>query len=305
MQAKNPDPHLVALSVAAYRWLLGLYPQSFRYEYGPHMLQVFRDSAIVSVRRDGVGGLPPLWGRTLLDLVRTVAEEHMQRGVDMTRDTFIRLSGWGMIVGTVLLALLFSSALDESNVRLFLYNTLGIESTARNIYQIRTVASTVAEIVGVGALSLLTMGILGLQLRYGKQVGQLGEYSLWASFAGGAIATVIVMGWALSLYISFTWFFWSGFVMLFFLGLFGLVAIRHKPMKRGNWLPFLAGGPLSLVAAAAAVVEMTGGAWPDWGWMNTILPLLSAVALVLLGFILAEPTSEADSQGTRVEAATT
>jgi glutamine synthetase adenylyltransferase len=68
---------LVAVSDRLYRLLLTGYPASFRRHYGPHMAQVFRDSARDAWHRRGLLGLMALWTHTLSDLVATVPQEHL------------------------------------------------------------------------------------------------------------------------------------------------------------------------------------------------------------------------------------
>ncbi len=43
MNTPATDPQAVKLSASFYNLLLASYPTRFRQEYGPHMLQVFRD----------------------------------------------------------------------------------------------------------------------------------------------------------------------------------------------------------------------------------------------------------------------
>lgn len=68
-----------ALSEYVYRLLLRLYPSEFRREYGPHMVQLFRDCARAAAARDGWSGHWQLWLRTLLDLIRTAPNEHLEK----------------------------------------------------------------------------------------------------------------------------------------------------------------------------------------------------------------------------------
>jgi hypothetical protein len=50
------DALAVRLSVRIYELFLNIYPKSFQREYGPHMLQVFRDCSIRSFEREGSTG---------------------------------------------------------------------------------------------------------------------------------------------------------------------------------------------------------------------------------------------------------
>jgi serine/threonine protein kinase len=72
-----------------YRILLGLYPAAFREEYGPLMVQLFRDMCR-DARRSGTGGLVRLWLHTLFDLIRSALREHLaKRGGTMSIPTQI------------------------------------------------------------------------------------------------------------------------------------------------------------------------------------------------------------------------
>jgi hypothetical protein len=57
------------------------------------MVQVFRDCCLRSYRLHGLPGMLNLWIHTLLDYFKSVVEEYMQKGIHMSKSTFIRLSG--------------------------------------------------------------------------------------------------------------------------------------------------------------------------------------------------------------------
>ena len=66
----------------AYCLLLHVYPEVHRRQYGPLMAQLFRDMCADAYRQGGTLGLIGLWGRTLVDTVRTAVPEHLYaRGV--------------------------------------------------------------------------------------------------------------------------------------------------------------------------------------------------------------------------------
>ena len=67
-----------AVSERVYRLLLLAYPLEFRREYGPSMVQLFRDCCREDTR-DSHSGLWRLWLRTLLDLVQTAPKEHLEK----------------------------------------------------------------------------------------------------------------------------------------------------------------------------------------------------------------------------------
>jgi len=63
------------ISYRIYDLLLRAYPAKFRDEYGPPMAQVFRDCHRAEKRR---GKLAGLWLRTLLDVVHSAPQEHIE-----------------------------------------------------------------------------------------------------------------------------------------------------------------------------------------------------------------------------------
>ena len=68
---------LIAFSTRLYRLLLALYPRAHRREYGPLMAQAFRDLCREAWPAGSYRALAGLWARTLVDLLRTAAREHL------------------------------------------------------------------------------------------------------------------------------------------------------------------------------------------------------------------------------------
>lgn len=289
MEEARKDPRLVAISVHIYHRLVVIYPPSFKDEYAQHMVQVFRDRSLDTYRHQGVTGMPRIWAETLIDLIKTVSEEHLQRGVTMTRDTFIRLSGWALIVGVVLIILSIMGLADESRMRMMLYDLLGPPATTPVYYQVRSIASVATGILWIGGPGFITLGLLGLQLSYGRKTGNWGRLFLWISIASGILATFTVVGWTLIIDLSWELFFWALVAMLLSLGLFGVVATREKPMPRGNFLPLLAGLPAGLWAAVTATISAVTGTevMNSLPLLSQALQLLTVVSLIALGFVLA------------------
>jgi hypothetical protein len=60
-----------------YASLMRLYPQEFRDEYGPSMLQLFTDQCRSTMQENGTRGMIFLWLRTLMDLAFSVLREHV------------------------------------------------------------------------------------------------------------------------------------------------------------------------------------------------------------------------------------
>ncbi len=74
----EPEPsQWVSLSVRLYRRLLALYPAAYRREYGPWMVQAFRDLCRAAYRQGGAWRVGGLWLRTLADTLATAAAERL------------------------------------------------------------------------------------------------------------------------------------------------------------------------------------------------------------------------------------
>ena len=93
----------IELSAGIYGALLMLYPKEYREEYGPHMVQVFRDSCHYEVGRAGVLGLVALLARTVVDLLSTAVTER-NKTPEVHREVVMKK--WlGRIGGAVLIGL--------------------------------------------------------------------------------------------------------------------------------------------------------------------------------------------------------
>jgi hypothetical protein len=91
VKGRASSERLLSLSARLYRCLVRLYPPQFRSEYGPQMVQAFRDGCREELCQRGIIRLIALWGHTLLDLVVTAPLEHMRKGELMnTREKDLR-----------------------------------------------------------------------------------------------------------------------------------------------------------------------------------------------------------------------
>jgi hypothetical protein len=80
-----------ALSLRVFALLLRAYPNDFRREYGPHMVQVFRDQYRAQSLKQGPFVWLRLWLDTLRDFFQSVAKEHFEnRGKDNSFMTNLR-----------------------------------------------------------------------------------------------------------------------------------------------------------------------------------------------------------------------
>lgn len=76
-------PTTIQRAAGIYGALLWLYPRDHRRDYGPLMVQLFRDQCEEAYARRGVRGLLPVWLRTLWDLCLTALREHLRLAADL------------------------------------------------------------------------------------------------------------------------------------------------------------------------------------------------------------------------------
>jgi hypothetical protein len=73
------DSRIVRWSVRVYEKLILAYPAEFRKKYGGEMIDIFREIAADAWQRRGTVGLLAIGFRVLLDLARTVPQEHFAK----------------------------------------------------------------------------------------------------------------------------------------------------------------------------------------------------------------------------------
>lgn len=280
------NPGLVALSLAAYQMLLFAYPGRFRSEYGPLMAQAFRDCCLRALRQEGPPGLLALWSLTLADWIKSVIEQHLLKGVHMSKARFIRISSWALILGAA--ALLIASAAAAA------------VSPATSQYDARyrptdPLFQAVQAALFPTAVLLLTTGIAGLYARYGTESGRLGQLGLILGVTGG-IGTFAAM---LGLFIVHNGEpIWSAMmftiaVMFGGLALFGIASLQSHVLPRGNYLPLVAGIGFPAIVVASLVFEAVTGRWLEINdLVATVIYLVTALALLALGQILRSGTNE-------------
>lgn len=113
------------ISCRIYRILLAAYPADFRREYGPSMLQVFRDSASDATTREGKFTRAKFWFAILGDLVVSASRQHIEnvREVNgpmnnMRRD-LIAVVGCAVIILTAFMLLSYGRAHEVGSLLVF------------------------------------------------------------------------------------------------------------------------------------------------------------------------------------------
>jgi hypothetical protein len=206
-----------------------LYPAHFRQDYGGHMAQVFRDVCRDAYRQGGAWGLANWWADALFDLLQTVIEEHRKVTLAMSLTRFIQWSGWLCILGGVFFAVSSISQLQGS-IR-------GFELTL---------------IALIPAMTLITLGLVGIFLRYNAQLNLFGKLSLLTAVVGAVVAAV-------------------GWLMVF------VVGDDFWQLAVVGWLLFIAGH--TVFGGFATTVHLL----PKWNWallIGSALPL----TVTVLGF---------------------
>ncbi|HSR47924.1 MAG TPA: hypothetical protein VLL77_08040 [Anaerolineales bacterium] len=261
-------PAPVDLSVRIYNWLLAAYPAPFRAEYGPHMVQVFRDACRRDYRRGGLPAMTWLWARTSLDLIRTTVEEHIERGLDMNREKFVRWSGWALMAGGIL----FSAGLILGSFDTTWEDPIGGVDA---FYEI-------SQIVGIVLGQILfVVGLIGLRTGFASRSGGIGAALLIVSLVG----SVISLGGMLFMSISeIAWSAWLLGLTTMTLALagYGVVAIRRRVFTRWNFAPLLAGIVIPALVGISAAIESNGGSMGEWTFPIGVST--TAIGLILLGF---------------------
>ncbi|MBF8257460.1 MAG: hypothetical protein HW404_825 [Anaerolineales bacterium] len=269
MRGRTGAPATVDLSIRIYTWLLAAYPGQFRTEYGHHMAQVFRDVCRRDYRRGGLSGITSLWARTSLDLIRTTVEEHIERGLEMNREKFVRWSGWALVAGAVL----FAAGMIIGSFDSYDMDPIGGVDAFYEISQ--------AVGLALGQV-LFVIGLLGLRAGYAGRSGSLGAGLLLLAVIGSvaSLAGLLAMS-------SFEdgWLVWMGgyLTMTLALTIFGIVAVRRRVFSRWNYAPILAGIGVPLLFGIGMVgVSSVSGQAPEWGAFLAVV--LTSVGLILIGY---------------------
>jgi hypothetical protein len=292
MEETANEPRSLILSARLYQALLVVYPSEFRQAYGSPMLQVFRDCCRRALGETGPAGLLALWARTLLDTLQTAIEEHVQRGVDMSKEKFIKLSGWALLLGGPALLLGFLAGTRPE------YNQFNARSLPIDQY-----ANAIEGPLSVMAMFLLAVGFTGLFLQYRRQAGSFGQASLGLSALSGIVGAVGSLG--LFIVGNEPWWsiFFFGLIFEFVgLALFGMANLRQRIMPRWNGLPLLAGIWVPLYVLVSYILEKSSGSWIQAPLVvDMSMFLLTTVGLAGLGYVLqAEPTKPTVTQATAV-----
>jgi len=99
MSSTNRFIHIAA---NLYQLLIIIYPASFRREFGPEMVVIFRDVSCAERDKKGAAALIGLWIALFFDLIATAVIERIREVYAMSTSNFGRLAGLGGILAGLL-----------------------------------------------------------------------------------------------------------------------------------------------------------------------------------------------------------
>jgi hypothetical protein len=187
----------------------------------------------------------------------------------MSREKFVRWSGWALMAGAVLFAAgLILGSFDPSDM-----DPIG------GVDAFYEISQAVGLALGHG---LFVIGLTGLRTGYTERSGSLGAALLVLAVIGSVVS---LGGLLLMSSIEAGWEMWMGgfLAMTLTLAVFGIVAVRRRVFSRWNFAPILAGVGLPLLfgIGIAGVDSVTGQA-PEWA--SLVAVALTAVGLILVGY---------------------
>ena len=272
----NPQlttPPILNISQRAFTRLLVLYPREYRQEYGPLMAQLFKDCSREAIGQHGGSALLALWASTLLDLFKTAFEEHFKELTHMSKEKFIRLGGWALMVGAIFLMLILTVGSLETSFA----DPLGGRDAWVEYMKL-----------GVGPLGMLLLltGTLALRSAY----GQVGRTALSVSAVGAFAAAVGALGSGLLIPgdpVSWVLFFLGVVIHFFGLGVFAVNCVQRNVMPGVNWLLILGGFALPALGLFQIAIQLITGTdfYLGEGVQISVLGF-TALSLLVVGYQL-------------------
>ena len=173
---KSPSyPPLISISIRIFQVMLAFYPARFRQEYGVHMMQVFRDCSLQAYRQSSATAMIRLWAITIVDWLKTVIEGQSSRQVEMSRAKFIRMCGWSLMAGPVVL---FVGLGEPAQYRDLLLNMTTEPLDPARLSAIQTILETVLILFSLLGLSFIYFGFWGFRRNYQGKLSKMGRLSL-------------------------------------------------------------------------------------------------------------------------------
>lgn len=276
---KSPSyPFIISISISIFHRMLAFYPRHFRQEFGAQMSQVFRDCSLQAYRQSGAPGMIHLWVITLVDWLKTVIEEHLNRDTEMNRLKFVRLSGWSLMAGPVVL---FVGLGEPAQYHDLISNVPAEPLDPARISSLFLIIETALILFILLGLVFIYFGFWGLRKHYQDKVRKIGRLSLRLLAISSGVS---LLGAVFSLTRIELWWiiFITGFMLCFVsLAIFGIAALREKPFTRWNALPLLTGVWLPGMLVIGGI-----SGWEEHPYFIMISMLFSLAGLMTLGYLM-------------------
>jgi len=195
----------------------------------------------------------------------------------MNNSSFIRLSGWALILGAV--------AFSPFIVIVMLENT----SFSLPVFQSGLLENAI--VIGFfWSPVLIAIGMLGLRARYGNEIGTSGKGVLLLGAIAGLLVIIGNIGQAYEPDPFWGVFIIGTTIIFICMLIFGIQALIQKPLPRTNWLPLVAGlwFPMISLPGIFGIHFPAIGSTSNlvFSLFSTTGIIITTVALILLGYTL-------------------
>ena len=203
----------------------------------------------------------------------------------MTKEKFIRLSGWGLVLAAVTLVAGFGIGGGETSYS----DPLGGRDGFYEYSQLILIPAS---------MLMFTIGMIGLRARYSQGSSRLGNTGLTIAIAGGGAAflTSIPLFALWVVYEGVWWVVWISSMFALFTGLFlfGIDTDRKKPMPRWNAVPLLTGIWFPILGLMAILLNLLGvdstSGNGDFLWIISLIFVV--IGTMVLGYLLQSDVPE-------------
>lgn len=214
-----------------------------------------------------------LWLATTLDLFKSALEMRCKELAHMTREHWIHLAGWALMIGAVA----FAGGMVLGSFETSYWDSLG---GTDGLYEYGNLVGSIV------ATLLISLGLFGLAARYGAAAGAVGRWSLL--LAGGAGLVALLGGILMALATGDGWAVWvSGFAaMILGLLVFGITALRRPVLERWRAAPLIASLPLVLLLGLIPYQALVDPSLEPNKLLTATAVLLLSIGLFLLGRLM-------------------
>lgn len=263
----NRNSRTILISVQFYTFMVRFYPAAFRKAYGELMVQLFQDRCRLTYQHNSIFGISALWVHTLADYLLTVFEQYANRGVMMTKSSWIKISGWFLATSS----LFFLTAIIASNRPQ--YNEFNFLSKP-----VDKILNRIEAPFMIISLLFITIGLLGLTGRFGNKADKTGKIGLGLALLGGSSSSIGSIGLSLLDQEPFWILIMAGTFFIFLgLGLFGINCLRAKFFSHWNSVPLIISIPWTITILVAFLLDVVLG-------LSIVIPNVLYFLILILSF---------------------